>query len=197
MKNKPVPNDLTALKQTTWRYGGLRLIITWVLSLMKICTGMRMLILSVLHWWLIQRTLHTAPLKCKSTANKALVRHWLEYACLQLGAPIQTKTLVSSKRSRITLHASSTRSQDDCPGRHWRRWRRASTSPVATSVTALKKDLNWPTLQKRRNTSGLIMWYKVHFGLVAINFPPVVLTAIHCGSQQSYFPPTRPLLTMH
>ena len=44
-----------------------------------------------------------------------------------------------------------------------------------TSVTALKQDLNWPTLLQRRKIHDLTMWYKIHFGLVNINSPPVVL----------------------
>ena len=44
-----------------------------------------------------------------------------------------------------------------------------------TSVTALKQDLNWPTLLQRCKTQDPIMWYKIHFGIVHINFPSVVL----------------------
>ena len=79
MKNKPVPNDLTALKQTTWRYGRLRLLIIWVLSLMKICTGMRMLILSVLHCW--------NTLAYLTISNRLLLHVLLDNCTLHLSIP--------------------------------------------------------------------------------------------------------------
>ena len=40
------------------------------------------------------------------------------------------------------------------------------------SVTALKKDLGWEDLALRRQTRDCVMWYKIHFGLVHIMFPP-------------------------
>ena len=106
---------------------------------------------------LIQRTLHAAPPKCKSIAYKALVRPRLEYASTAWSAHTDKNTCLLEK---VQNNAARFVHQKY----YWN-----------TSVTALKKDLNWPTLQQRRNTSDLIMWYKVHFGLVAINFPPIVL----------------------
>ena len=106
---------------------------------------------------LIQRTLHAAPLKCKSIAYKALVRPWLEYASTAWSAH-------TDKNTRLLKKVEKNAARFIHQNYDWN-----------TSVTALKKDLNWPTLQQRRNTSDLIMWYKVHFGLVAINFPPIVL----------------------
>ena len=45
----------------------------------------------------------------------------------------------------------------------------------STSVIASNTDIKLPTLQQCRNTSDLIMWYKIHFSLVSIHFPLVVL----------------------
>ena len=43
------------------------------------------------------------------------------------------------------------------------------------SVTALKQDLDWPSLAKRRELRDCTMWYKIHYGLVLLPFPPNVV----------------------
>ena len=40
---------------------------------------------------------------------------------------------------------------------------------------ALKQDLNWPTLLQRRKIHDFTMLYKIHFGIVNISIPSVVL----------------------
>ena len=44
-----------------------------------------------------------------------------------------------------------------------------------TSVTALKQDLGWPDLARRRVLRDCTMWYKIHYGLVRLPFPPSVV----------------------
>ena len=46
-----------------------------------------------------------------------------------------------------------------------------------SSVSAMKTQLGWPSLQSRRTYRDLTMWYKIHYGLVRIVFPPVVTLA--------------------
>ena len=106
---------------------------------------------------LIQRTLQAATPKCKAIAYKALVRPCLEYASTAWNAH-------TAKNTRLLEGIKNNAARFVHRKYDWN-----------TGVTALKQDLNWPTLLQRSKTHDLIMWYKIHFGIININFPSVVL----------------------
>ena len=60
-----------------------------------------------------------------------------------------------------------------------------------TSVTALNHDLRWPTLQQRRNTHDLVMWYKVQFSMVNMKFPSIIVPRPRDSRDRIYPGPTQ------
>ena len=145
-------NNVPLASKDSWKYLGV--IIDSKLNWNEHCSDITAKAQQALG--LIQRTLHTAPEKCKSIAYKALIRPRLGYASTAWSAH-------TDKNTRLLEKIQNNAARFVHQKYDWN-----------TSVTASKKDLN-----SRHNTSDLIMWYKVHFGLVVINFPPVVLLSQH------------------
>ena len=106
---------------------------------------------------ILQRTLYAAPQNCKKIAYQSLVRPKLEYASTAWNPQSVTKIKkleqIQNKAARFV-----TRSYDR-----------------DTSVTALKRDLGWPDLAKRRELRDCTMWYKIHYGFVLLPFPSGVV----------------------
>ena len=146
-------NDVALESKDSWKYLGV--IIDSKLNWNDHCTEIAAKARQALG--LIQRTLHAATPKCKAIAYKALVRPRLEYASTAWNAH-------TAKNTRLLESIQNNAARFVHRKYDWN-----------TSVTALKQDLNWPTLLQRRKIHDLTMWYKIHFGLVNINFPPAVL----------------------
>ena len=106
---------------------------------------------------LIQRTLHAAPRSCKETAFKALVKPKLEYASTAWSpqTPGKKKLLESVQRKAarfVTREYSRAVKSDD-----------------------IVRELKWDTLETRRNTNDVVMFYKIHHQIVQLPFPPSVV----------------------
>ena len=106
---------------------------------------------------LIQRTLHAATPKCKSIAYKAFVPPRLEYASTAWNAH-------TTKNTRLLKGIQNNAARFVHRKYDWN-----------TSVTAFKQDLNLPTLLQRCKIHNCTMWYKIHLGIVDINFPSAVI----------------------
>ena len=99
----------------------------------------------------LRRNLALAPRHTKEVAYKTLVRPQLEYA-----APIwhpynETQTAKVEK-------VQKTAARWTC-----RRWRNSS------SVGDMLDELEWPSLQSRRERSSLTFFYKIHSGTVSLD----------------------------
>ena len=99
----------------------------------------------------LRRNLALAPRHTKEVAYKTLVRPQLEYA-----APIwhpynDTQTVKVEK-------VQKTAARWTC-----RRWRNSS------SVGDMLDELEWPSLQSRRERSSLTFFYKIHSGTVSLD----------------------------
>ena len=99
----------------------------------------------------LRRNLSLAPRHTKEVAYKTLVRPHLEYA-----APIwhpynETQTAKVEK-------VQKTAARWTC-----RRWRNSS------SVGDMLDELEWPSLQSRRERSSLTFFYKIHSGTVSLD----------------------------
>ena len=96
------------------------------------------------------RNLAFAPRSTKKVAYKTLVRPKLEYA-----APIW------SPHSKLQINqiekVQRTAARWTC-----RRWRNTS------SVGEMLDELEWPSLEARRDQSSLLLFYKIHCGAVSI-----------------------------
>ena len=90
-------------------------------------------------------------------AYKTLVRPLVEYASSVLSS--YTKSNVD-KLEMIQRRAA--------------RWTSNNYSPYA-SVTKMLQSLGWRSLEQRRSDSQLCLFYKIIFGLVAIDMPPYVV----------------------
>ena len=97
-----------------------------------------------------RRNLAFAPRSTKEVAYKTLVRPKLEYA-----APIW------SPRSKLQIDQIE---KVQRTAAHWtcRRWRNTS------SVGEMLDELEWPSLEARRDQSSLLLFHKIHCGAVSI-----------------------------
>ena len=98
----------------------------------------------------LRRNLAFAPRSTKEVAYKTLVRPKLEYA-----APIW------SPHSKLQINqiekVQRTAARWTC-----RRWRNTS------SVGEMLDELEWPSLEARRDQSSLLLFHKIHWGAVSI-----------------------------
>ena len=98
----------------------------------------------------LRRNLAFAPRSTKEAAYKTLVRPKLEYA-----APIW------SPHSKLQINqiekVQRTAARWTC-----RRWRNTS------SVSEMLDELEWPSLEARRDQSSLLLFHKIHCGAVSI-----------------------------
>ena len=137
----------------SWKYLGV--IIDSKLNFNEHCDKTRKKALSSLA--ILQRTLYAAPKECKKIAYQSLVRPKLEYASTAWSPHTKTRIKalesVQNKAARFV-----TKSYDRY-----------------TSTTALKQDLGWPELVKRRELRDVVMWHKIHYCVVLLPFPPVVV----------------------
>ena len=101
----------------------------------------------------LQRNLHRCPQKVCEQAYLALVHPTLEYAAT-VWDPYHQKEVNSLERVQRKAVRFITR-------KYSRR----------DSVSALRSDLGLPTLQQRRLTSKLTMFYKIHHQEVAVEIP--------------------------
>ena len=98
----------------------------------------------------VRRNINVGNPQIKERAYKTLVRPILEYSST-VWDPTATKKIKSVQRraARTTLN----------------RYRRTS------SVGAMLTELNWQLLAERRRIARLVMFYKIHYHLVAITMP--------------------------
>ena len=97
-----------------------------------------------------RRNLAFAPRSTKEVAHKTLVRPKLEYA-----APIW------SPHSKLQINQiEKVQRTEAC----WtcRKWRNTS------SVGEMLDELEWPSLEARREQSSLLLFHKIHYGAVSI-----------------------------
>ena len=112
---------------------------------------------------LVQRTLHAAPRGVKEMAYKALVQPKLEYASTAwyplAGGKLKKLDAVQNKAARFVARDYS---------------RKRGGADIA-------KHLNWDSLELRRNTKAVVMFYKIHNHLVELPFPPSVVPKSRLG----------------
>ena len=98
----------------------------------------------------LRRNLAFAPRSTKEVAYKTLVRPKLEYA-----APIWSPHLKLQINQIEKVQRTAA---------HWtcRRWRNTS------SVGEMLDELDWPSLEARRDQSSLLLFHKIHCGAVSI-----------------------------
>ena len=98
----------------------------------------------------LRRNLAFAPRSTKEVAYKTLVRPKLEYA-----APIWSPHLKLQINQIEKVQRTAAR---------WtcRRWRNTS------SVGEMLDELDWPSLEARRDQSSLLLFHKIHCGAVSI-----------------------------
>jgi len=101
----------------------------------------------------IKRNININNRTVKDQAYKSLVRPILEYSQSvwdpYTATDIQQLESVQRRAARFTMS----------------RYRRTS------SVWAMLEELNWEPLASRRRTARLVLFHKIHYGLVAINMP--------------------------
>ncbi len=104
----------------------------------------------------LRRNINVGNPQVKEQAYKSLVRPSLEYSQAvwdpHTAGLIKKVEKVQRQAARFTLH----------------RYRRTS------SVGAMLTQLEWPSLEERRRQARLVMFYKIHYQLVAINMPLVL-----------------------
>ena len=99
----------------------------------------------------LRHNLALAPRNTKEIANKTLVRPQLEYAAPVWHPYYETQTAQAEK-------GQMTAARWTC-----RRWRNSS------SAGDMLDELEWPTLEARREQSSLIFFYKIHSGTVTLD----------------------------
>ena len=99
----------------------------------------------------LRRSLTFAPRETKAAAYKTLIRPQLEYA-----APIWHPYVKTQAQQVERVQRTAAR---------WtcRRWRNAS------SVGDMLDELEWPSLESRREQSSLTVFYKTHSGMVYVD----------------------------
>ena len=105
----------------------------------------------------IKRNVTCKHEKVKSTAYNALVRPQLEYS-----------SSVWSPHTQTNIHKL------EMVQRRSIRWVKHDYSRY-TSVTDLQNALGWSTLERRRQDSRLVMFYRIYHNLVAISLPPYLV----------------------
>lgn len=137
----------------------------------------------------VRRNLKTKNENIRKVAYKTLVRPQLEYASV-VWSP-HTKSNIN-KLEKVQRRAI--------------RWTKNNYS-YYDSVTRMQEELDWPTLQDRRDMTRLTMFYKIVYGLVAVSMPsyierptrttrhmhPLAYRQIHTSSnyfRYSFFPYT-------
>ena len=98
----------------------------------------------------LRRNLAFAPRSTKEVAYKTLVRPKLEYA-----APIW------SPHSKLQINQIE---KVQRTAARWTCWRWRNTS----SVREMLYELEWPSLEARRDQSSLLLFHKIHCGAVSI-----------------------------
>ena len=99
----------------------------------------------------LRRNLDFASRQTKDVAYKTLVRPQLEYASPTLHPYVKTQIQQVETVQRTAAW------------RTCRRWRNRS------SVGDMLRELEWPSLEARREQSSLTFFYKIHSGIVSIN----------------------------
>ena len=99
----------------------------------------------------LQRNLAFAPRSTKEVAYKTLVRPKLEYT-----APIWSPYCKTQIQQVEKVQRTAAR-------RTCRRWRNTS------SVGEILDELQWPTLEARRDQSSLLFFHKIHCGTMSID----------------------------
>ena len=107
----------------------------------------------------LRSNLAFAPKRTKEVAYKTLVRPKLEYV-----APIW------SPHSKLQINQVE---KVQRTAAHWtcRRWRNTS------SVGKMLNELEWPSLEARRDRSSLLLFHKIHSGDVSIEKDKYLTTA--------------------
>ncbi|WAR21546.1 LOW QUALITY PROTEIN: hypothetical protein MAR_015520, partial [Mya arenaria] len=136
---------LTRVQQAT--YLGLELLanISWTPHINKI-TGKASQSLGFLR-----RNFHSVKPETKATAYKSIVRPSLEY-CSSVWDPFQMTDIQKLEQVQRRAARFVTNNYAKAPG----------------TVTNIMNQLNWESLERRRQTSRLSLFYKSHYGLVDI-----------------------------
>ena len=118
---------------------------------------------------LINRNLRGTSQKLRQQAYTSLVRPHLEY-CSTIWNPFSQKDInkieiIQRRAARFVLHRYHHRE----------------------SVSAMIRDLKWPSLEERRKSSSLVMLYKIHHHQIAIN-PDSYLSPMPPSNRRSYHP---------
>ena len=118
---------------------------------------------------LIRRNLRDSSRKLRQQAYISLVRPHLEYCC-SVWNPYTKKSIyqidnIQRQAARFVVNNYHRRD----------------------SVTAMLNELQWTSLEKRRQTASLILMYRIHHKQVAIN-PDNYLTPLVHSSTRSYHP---------
>ena len=105
----------------------------------------------------VKRNLGKCPSNIKAQAYQALVRPHLEYTS-----------------SAWDPYTSKHKSQIEMVQRRAARFVTSTYSKEPGTVTKILKDLEWPTLEKRREVSRLTLMYKLLHGQAAIQLPTYI-----------------------
>ena len=113
--------------------------------------GQHILSKSTMTLGFLRRNLAFAPRSTKEVTYKTLVRPKLEYAALIWSPYCKTQIQQVEKVQRTAARWTC------------RRWRNTS------SVGDMLDELQWPTLEARRDQSSLLFFHKIHCGTMSID----------------------------